>query len=126
MTARPAPEDGFTLIEAMVALAILGIAAVGIIRAAEGHIDTLYGLERRAAAQWVAENALAAASLGVPGDRSGTGDSTMLDWRWKTRITLTSSDDPDLQMASVQVSDAQSDKPLVTLRGFVDRGTITP
>lgn len=55
--------NGFTLIEALVALAILAVAAAGIIGATERHIDTVSGLERRTAARWVAENKLAELSL---------------------------------------------------------------
>ena len=118
-------QRGFTLIEAMVALAILGIAAVGIIRAAEAHIDTLHGLERRAAAQWAAENALAELSLEPRAVGNSNAEVAMLGWRWTVRIGLAGSADPDLQLATVRVGPAGTTDTLVTLRGFVDRGTIT-
>ncbi len=121
-----AGQRGFTVIEAMVALAILGIAAVGIIRATEAHIDTLHGLERRSAAQWVAENALAETRLGLRSGASGA-EVPMLGGRWSVRTTLRSSEDRDLQLATVQVfAVGRSGTPLVTLQGFVDRGTVTP
>ena len=56
-------EDGFSLIEALVALLILGVTTAGLIRAAEAHVDSIRGMERRAAAQWVAENRLVEARL---------------------------------------------------------------
>ena len=118
----PSGEDGFTLIEAMVALLILGIAATGIIRAAEAHVDNLHALERRAAAGLVAENALAEARLGLP----STQAQPMLGFRWSVRTSLSGSADPDLQQVTVQVSPAGEDAPLVTMHGFVDRGTTTP
>lgn len=121
---RASSEDGFTLIEAMVALAILGVAAVGIVRAAEAHVDTLRGLERRAAAQWVAENALAEASLGVSAN-TGSFEVAMLKERWSVTVARGPSDDPDLQLATVTVAPAGTRDALVTLRGFVDRSTIS-
>ncbi len=124
MTLRmKAGDAGFTLIESMVALVILGIAAVGIIRAVEAHIDQLHQLDRRAAAQWVAENALAEARLRVPG--SETADVAMLEWRWSVRTRLTRSDDPDLSLATVDVSPQGTSAPIITLRGFVDSGRIS-
>lgn len=120
-------QRGFTVIEAMVALAILGIAAVGIIRASEAHIDTLNGLEQRSAAQWVAENTLAEAELGLPRP-SGGGEVAMLGQRWIASVVTAPSADRDLSLATVQVRPAaqSSMAPMVTLRGFVDRGTVTP
>jgi type II secretion system protein I len=61
-------DSGFSrhLIEAMVealALSVLAIATVGLMRTVESHIDSTRGLERRAAAMWVAENRLAELEL---------------------------------------------------------------
>ncbi len=115
-------ERGFTLIEAMVAMAILAIAAVGVVAAAEAHIDTVRGLERRAAAQWVAENALAEAAAGLPDQGR---DVTMLAWHWQIRRLLQASDDPDLRQIVIEVRAPGDPSPTVSLRGFVDAGTIT-
>lgn len=126
MMNRQNAEQGFTLIEAMIALAILGISAVGIIRAAEAHLDTMHKLEQRAAAQMVAENALVETRLvGFDAAPSESREMIMLQWRWNVRVSLQSSDDPDLELATVRVSPSGSNDPLVTLRGFVDRETIT-
>ena len=116
-------ESGFTLIESMVALVILGIASVGIVRAVEAHVDQLRQLDQRAAAQWVAENALAEARLGLPAGTSS--HAAMLQWQWSVRTRLSNSDDPDLSLATVEVSPQGTDSPMVTLRGFVDSGKIT-
>ena len=118
--------NGFTLIEAMVAMAILAIATAGIIRAAEAHVDLLRGLERRTSAQWVAENALAEAGAGMDsGTGSGWRDAAMLAWRWQVRTREQASADPDLRQIVVEVRAPDEATPTVTLRGFVDAGTIT-
>lgn len=119
----PTPQNGFTLIEAMVALVILSVAAVGIVRAAEAHIDTLHGLERRASAQWVAENALAEATLANGTGVSGSStDQPMLAWRWTVRSAMTGATDPDLRQIRVDVRGPGQRDPQVTLRGFLDTG----
>ena len=59
------PEAGFTLIETLVALAVLATAAVALIGATQAHVNRIAGLEERAAAQWAGENALAETALGV-------------------------------------------------------------
>jgi general secretion pathway protein I len=119
--------NGFTLIEAMVAMAILAIATAGIIRAAEAHVDLLRGLERRTSAQWLAENALAEVGAGMDsGTGSGWRDAAMLAWRWQVRTREQASADPDLRQIVVEVRAPDETTPTVTLRGFVDAGTITP
>lgn len=123
MMHRIAPGgNGFTLIEAMVALVILGIAATGLIRAAEAHIDNLRALERRAAAQWVAENALAEASLGM----QSAQQQSMLGFAWSVKTTRSRSQDPDLMQVTVQVSATGDHSPMLTMRGFADSGHTTP
>ncbi|MGX7897045.1 type II secretion system minor pseudopilin GspI [Tsuneonella sp. HG222] len=117
-------EQGFTLIEAMVALVILGIASVGIVRAVEAHVDRLGQMEVRASAQMVAENALAEARLGILS--AGTTDQRMLNRNWRVSTKLDQSADPDMWLATVEVSDPASGAAMATMRGFVDKGTITP
>lgn len=124
MTGKEARAAGFTLIEAMVALAILGIAAVGIVRAVEAHVDTTAALEQRAAAQWVAENALTELSLRSAREIAPR-DVEMLGARWSVRTEVSASEDPDVRMATVRVSPSGSSTPLVTMTSFVDAGTIT-
>jgi general secretion pathway protein I len=114
------------LIEAMIAMAILAIASVGVVAAAEAHIDTVRGLERRAAAQWVAENALTEAEAGVPSEAGAARDVTMLAWHWQVRRMVRTSDDPDMRQIVIEVRAPGEASPTVTLRGFVDAGTITP
>jgi general secretion pathway protein I len=126
VTRRSPIPNGFTLIEAMVAMAILAIAASGIIRAAEAHVDTLHGLERRAAAQWVAENALAEAGAGLPVANGNQPVSAMLGTPWQVRTRMTPSDDRDMRQIVIEVRAPGEATPTVTLHGFVDAGTTTP
>ena len=125
MTIAPPPaEQGFSLIEALVALLVLAIAAAGLVRAAEAHVDSIRGLERRAAAQLVAQNRLAElALLGAAASSSATVE--MLGERWAVSVIESGTDDPDLAKIAVSVADPRETGPLVTLDGFRDRGTTT-
>ncbi|MDO6413612.1 type II secretion system minor pseudopilin GspI [Sphingomonas sp. BIUV-7] len=116
------PQAGFTLIEALVALAIVAIAAAGLIGATERHIDTVTGIERRTAARWIAENRLAEMALAGDSPGSGEGPIEMLGQPWRVATTSRASADPDLSLVEVAVSPANG-APLVRLRGFVDTGT---
>jgi general secretion pathway protein I len=109
-------EEGFSLIEALVALAVLAIAAVGLMRTVEAHIDSTRGLERRAIAMWVAENRLAELSIG----EAGPAQVEMLGQAWRVEVARTSTDDPDIAQVKIAVFGGTETSPLASLDGFVD------
>lgn len=109
-------QDGFSLIEALVALSVLAIASVGLMRAVESHIDSTRGLELRQAAMWVAENRLAELELGEAG-----GDRVeMLGRQWRVDVQRERTDDPEIEKIRVTVFGAGDAAPLASLDGFVD------
>ena len=111
-------DDGFSLIEALVALAVLAIATVGLIGAVEQHIDSTRAMETRATAMWVAENRLAELTLGtgaVGGDRV-----TMLGSNWRVETRQTTTDDPEIARVVVRVYPEGQAAPMATLDGFLD------
>ena len=111
-------EAGFSLIEAMVALAVLAIATVGLMRTVESHIDSTSGLERRAAAMWVAENRLAELELEP---RASAGEQVeMMGQRWRVAVERRRTDDPEIERVRVNVFSANETTPLASLDGFVD------
>lgn len=113
------PDAGFTLVEALVAMAVLAVAAGGLIRATEAHVDMVAQIEERTAARWVAENRLAEIRLGLP--RPATVPMLGRDWRVATRIRP--SGQPGLVAVEVAVS-RPGGAALVTLNSFnVEPGT---
>ncbi|WP_240700103.1 type II secretion system minor pseudopilin GspI [Sphingomonas gei] len=109
--------EGFSLIEALVALAVLAIATVGLMRTVESHIDSTRGLERRTAAMWVAENRLAELEAKAP---ANADQVEMLGEQWRIAVTRRGTDDPEIQRVQIQVFAAQASTPLASLDGFVD------
>lgn len=76
---------GFTLLELMLALAVLAIVAVAVLGRGADTVAQLHGLEQRTLAHWVAENELArlrlaqrraARELRAKADREGAGRVT--------------------------------------------------
>lgn len=116
-------EQGFSLMEALVAMLVLAVGAAGLIRATEAHVDSIRALELRAGARWAAENRLV--ELGLPGDAKRAETETMLGQRYRIVEETRSTDDPDLRAVTVAVGLDGKQGSLVTLDGFVDAGTTT-
>ena len=120
MIARRSPEGGFTLIETLVALAILAMSAVSLLGATEAHISRIRALETRAAAQWVAENYLAEVTLGLnPSAAAGPMNGTEL----MVSSAYTPTADPDLARIDIVVRDPSDGVDYVRLTGFIDMRT---
>lgn len=106
------PADGFTLIETLVAMAVLAVAATGLMRATQAHVDLIGGVKSRAAAGWAADDALAEARVGIVPERS-----TLLGREWHPTVAVTGSDDRDVAALGVTV---RSGAASATIRGFRD------
>ena len=119
---RTTPEDsGFTLVEVLVALVILAVAAAGLIGAAEAHVDSIRALEDRAAAQWVAENRIAELTAGTDPTPAANDSVQMLGRSWSVEVAERPSDDPDLQAMTISVAAEEAPEPLVTMNFFLER-----
>ena len=120
--AHAPPEAGFTLIEAMVALCILAIAACALMGAAGADITRVTHLEKRAMAQIVAENQL----VGLRLARSRPADSMervrMGRSDWDVATVTSSTTDPDLVDTKVTVFTIDTHESILTLEGFIDGG----
>lgn len=120
MRPRFIQRDGYSLMEALVALFILAIATVGLTRATQTHIDGVRGLEQRVIAQWIAENRLV--ELNLEGAVAPTASTVrMMNRDWAVDVKIRPTDDPDLLAVDVAVSEAGTTGATVSLSGFVDR-----
>jgi general secretion pathway protein I len=117
MMAEPRDEAGFSLIEALVALAVLAIATVGLMRTVESHIDSTRAVERRTVAMWVAENRLAEIEAGIAPQPVQV---EMLGQQWRVAVRRSGTDDPEIQRVRIEVYPAAESAPLASLDGFVD------
>lgn len=117
------PVKGFTLIEIMVALAIITIALGAIIESTSASTSNAAYLREKTVASWVAMNQIslfrAKRQWGSTSNKTGTVDMAGAEWRWKMKITKT--DDPNMRRLDVDVYLADGDSALASLSGFMAR-----
>ena len=112
-----APEAGFTLIEALVAMAVLAVGAVSLLAATEGHSERIGQVTDRISARWAVEARLAELRLGLspePGPVESYGRN------WDLSAETFPTDDPALVRVTVAAAPAGSDRPVLTLTGYLD------
>ncbi|HEX5208354.1 MAG TPA: type II secretion system minor pseudopilin GspI [Steroidobacteraceae bacterium] len=87
----PAPQRGFTLIEVLVALAIVAIGMAAVLEALTSSANTAVYLQDKTFAEWVALNRLETVRLS--GNMPGTGtsnDKTVYagrSWEWQQKVS---------------------------------------
>lgn len=86
-------DEGFTLAEVLVALAIFSLSVLGYLHMQFENIKAQEHVERRALAALVAENQLALIDLSdaplKSGVRTGTAVQGSRDWDWRETVTRT-------------------------------------
>jgi general secretion pathway protein I len=115
--------QGFTLVEILVALAVLAIALTATARSLGAAIDTTAALRDRTLARWVAEDRLAQLELSKewPDLDVKEGDADMggraFHWRQQTGVT------PAARMRRVEVSVfiPGTDSMLAKMTGFIQQ-----
>jgi general secretion pathway protein I len=120
--ARAVRQRGFTLVEILVALAILAVALAAGMRAVAQAADSATLLKQRTLALWVAQNRLAAAQLATPWPAQGTreGDAVQASTRFVWRETVADTPNPAFRRIDVVVADpAIPDYALARLTGYL-------
>jgi general secretion pathway protein I len=117
---------GFTLVEVLVALAILAVALAAGFRSVAQSADGATALKARTLALWVAQNQLAAAQVQIPppavGERAGRESQAGSDFSW--RAVISGTPNPAFRRIEITVSDvAAPDYVLARVVGFMSQST---
>ncbi len=118
---RRADARGFTLLEVLIALVVLGLALTALVHAAGVSVRDFGGLRERSYAGWIAANVLTEARLRdrlpATGRRDGQQRFAGREWFW--RLDVEGTQDPRLRRLAVQVyADAERSDPVAQLTGF--------
>lgn len=125
---------GFTLLEVLVALAVLAIAMTALVQAASQNTAHTHQLQERTLGHWVGANQLARYRAGLEplatGTRSGRTELARRDWEWRAEIarytpelpeeTVPAPADTDrLRRVEIQVfpAEAGDEQPVARLEG---------
>ena len=85
-------NKGFTLLETLVALAIIGIAMAAAMRSTRFAVDTVTDLKTRTAAAWVAHNVInqmrASRLFPEPGALSGKATQGTQEFDWRQEVSV--------------------------------------
>lgn len=120
-----AEADGFTLLEVLVAMAIMAVAALALLSASQSQIRAVGALEDRTLAGMVAANKLTELELLGSVPDSGSSDDTvhLANRDWAVHSTFQPTPAPKVRRAVVEVGESgalfEQRQALVTLTGFI-------
>ena len=114
---------GFTLLEVLVAVAILALAMTALVRASGQQAEVLVHARDLTLATWVASDVLTEVHLRerfpAIGTRDGSVEQGGRQWRWELAVSAT--DQPSVRRLEVTVYEAQAtseDAPVARMTGF--------
>lgn len=115
---RKAP--GFTLIEVLIALAILSIALTAVIKSTAQSIKNTLYLQNKSIAIWLAEDILNQVQLGLikPTSEKSTGQSNALSQKWRWNVELSATENNHIKKIRVTVRELASSQNLAELIGY--------
>jgi general secretion pathway protein I len=119
---------GFTLIEIMVALAVIAIAVAAVMAAISGNVSNAAYIQDRTLAHWVAMNKVTEVQVAKDWPAAGTqhGESLMASQQWSWQVKVSTTEDPDVRRVDVDVFANQDQKnPLSAIVAYVGRPPTT-
>ncbi len=101
---RVSLQHGFTLLEVLIALAMLAIALAAAMRVAGVSTDTSTQVKQRVIAHWIAENRLTELRLGAwPAVGSNQGEAEQAGVRLSWEETISGTPNPNFRRVEIRV-----------------------
>lgn len=117
---KRAPRRGFTLLEVLVALAVVALALGALVGLAGQQIRSIDRQREVLLAEWVAANVLTELRLREPfpetGVREGRTDMGGRPFRW--RLTIGATPEPAIRRLELAIADGQSNAPVASYTAF--------
>ena len=114
-------QAGFSLMEVLIALAVLAIAMAALVKSAGSFTSNQAYIENKTFAHWVALNQMAeqriASSLIVVGGQEDQEEMAGRIWLSKTQVSATG--DPDVMKVEVSVRQENDETVYALLTGYV-------
>lgn len=123
------PQRGLTLIEVLIALAIVGIALTAVIKTTSQNIRSTTYLQDKTIALWVAQLVLNEARTGVvklpdPPDKK-TDEMTMLNRKWYVEASQQATANKRIEKVAVKVfrhKNEDEETPIIDLETYIYNG----
>ena len=112
---------GFTLVEVMVALAIIAIALTAVAAKMGRMVDTSNAMRERTYASWIAQNKITELRLAntLPEVSSTSGDIDFANSNWEWRAVVSESGIENLYRVDVTITYPGTDDVIRTVTGFI-------
>jgi len=108
-------QNGFTLIEVLVALAVVSVALAALSRAMGLTVSNQAGLEERIVATWVAQDELVKLQV-LPNSRAeAKQEVTFLNRNWTTEMTTEDTLIPDVKKVTMTITEQGQTRPATSL-----------
>ena len=125
MNRRLSISAGFSLIEVVIALAVLAIALSALINSTSTATSNTIGLRDKTMAHWVAMNKMAEIRLSGkwPDIGINKGKSTLAEHEWEVETTINGTPEPSIRRIDIRIREPgdPKDTSLTLLTGFVHK-----
>lgn len=114
-------EKGFTLIEVIIALAVIAISMAAVINGVGKNVSNASYLREKTLAHWVASNKVAEiqlSNIALDADEK-SGEATLANLRWEWNVDIDDTDIQDIKRVTVSVQREGGDTPLATVVAYV-------